>query len=104
MAEWRRSSFRRSTMLEVSSPLERLVDLDQPVRDRVDVVHALDVGAAGVAELPSQLERLDERTQLVHEVVFRRRDDRHLHAERALRLLDGFRVESRDDGLAVREA
>src|SRR5919197_925249 len=88
MAEWRRSSFSRSSIDSEYGA----IDLDQPVGDPVDVVDALDVGPALLAEAPPQLVRPDERAQLSGQVVRRRRDDRHLQPEGVLGLLDRHRV------------
>src|SRR6266536_1752634 len=97
IAEWRSSSFSRSIIRSKYGA----VDLDEPVGDLVEVVDALDVGAALPAEAFAQLERLDQRSQLLHEVVLRRAYDRHLHAEGLLGLCDGVRIEVRHDLLPV---
>jgi hypothetical protein len=65
-------------------------------------VHLLDVGATRRAEPLALLERLDERAQLLHEVVLRRADDRHPDAEGLLGSAHGVLVQRRHDRLAQR--
>ena len=67
-------------------PSTERVDLDEAVGDLVEVVDLLDVDAALLAEPLAQLEGLHERRELLHEIVLRRRHDRHLQAERLLGL------------------
>src|SRR5213078_2494480 len=73
------------------------VKLDEAIRHLVEVVHPFHVGAPFFPEPLAQLEGLHQGTELLHEIVLRRGNDRHLHAESLFRLRHGHGIEMRDD-------
>src|SRR5262249_12370760 len=93
-----------SQLVEASTTLSEYgaVNRDEAVGDLLEVVHLFHVRPALLAEPPAQLERLDQRSELLHEIILRRGDDRHLHAEPLLRLSHRVGVEMSHDRLAVR--
>src|SRR5919108_391005 len=83
----------RNSTASLEGALQPSVDVEEAVGHPLDVVHLLDVRAPGGAEPLAFLERLDERPQLLHEVVLRRAHDRNLEAEVLLGLPHGVVVE-----------